>query len=261
MSTVWMNELSWMAYQQRLRTDAPPVLLPVGALEQHGPHLPLGTDGLLSAAVAASAAARVGGLVAPTLSYGYKSQPKCGGGQHFCGTTSVDAATLIGSVRDAVREFARHGLKRLVVVNGHYENQWFLIEGIDLGLRDAGPQCGLEVMRLEYWDFMTEATLANVFPAGFPGFALEHAAVIETSLMLHYHPTLVRLDLIPDDGPVDFPPYDIYPPRIDWVPASGVLSSARGADAVKGRLMADEVAERMAQAIRSGFRESAGQTA
>ncbi|MDP3338222.1 MAG: creatininase, partial [Rhodoferax sp.] len=183
MSTVWMNQLSWLDYQSRIQHDQPPILLPVGALEQHGPHLPLGTDGLLSASVAADAAARVGGLVAPTLSYGYKSQPKCGGGQHFCGTTSVDAATLIGSVRDAVREFARHGVTKLVVVNGHYENQWFLIEGIDLGLRDAGPATQLEVMRLEYWDFMTPDTLADVFPQGFPGFALEHAAVLETSMM------------------------------------------------------------------------------
>lgn len=254
MSTVWMNELSWVDYQARLQHDDPVVFLPVGALEQHGPHLPLGTDGLLSAAVAADVAGRVGGLVAPTLSYGYKSQPKCGGGQHFCGTTSVDAATLIGQTRDAVREFARHGVRRLVVLNGHYENQWFLIEGIDLGLRDAGPNAGLEVMRLEYWDFMTPDTLGEVFPDGFPGFALEHAAVLETSMMLHYHPALVRLDLIPNDDPADFPPYEMYPPRTDWVPPSGVLSSARGSDATKGALLANEVAQRIATAVRSGFR-------
>lgn len=254
MSTVWMNQLSWMDYEARLKRDKPSIFLPVGALEQHGPHLPLGTDGLLSAAVAADTARRVGGLVAPTLSYGYKSQPKCGGGQHICGTTSVDAATLIGSVRDAVREFARHGVTRLVVVNGHYENQWFLIEGIDLGLRDLGPDAKLEVMRLEYWDFLTEATLARVFPNGFPGFALEHAAVIETSMMLHYHPDLVRIDLIPDEKPAIFPPYDVYPTRKQWVPLSGVLSSAKGSTAEKGGAMAVELAERMAAAVLHEFK-------
>jgi creatinine amidohydrolase len=248
-----MDRLSWEAYRDRLQAHAPMVLLPVGALEQHGPHLPLGTDALLATAVAADAARRVGALVAPALSYGYKSQPKCGGGQHFCGTTSVDAATLIGSVRDAVREFARHGVKRLVLVNGHYENQWFLTEGIDLGLRDLGPGAALEVVRLEYWDFLTETTLAAVFPEGFPGFALEHAAVLETSMMLHYHPSLVRVDLIPDEPPADFPPYDVYPSRRHWVPLSGVLSSARGADAHKGRLIADEVANRLALAIDARF--------
>jgi len=253
MSTVWMNQLSWVDYEARLKSEQPPIFLPVGALEQHGPHLPLGTDGLLSAAVAADTAALTAGLVAPTLSYGYKSQPKCGGGQHFCGTTSVDAATLIGSVRDAVREFARHGATKLVIVNGHYENQWFLIEGIDLGLRDVGPGTQFQVMRLEYWDFLTEATLASVFPQGFPGFALEHAAFIETSMMLHYHPSLVRIDLIPDDGPADFPPYDVYPTRQHWVPLSGVLSSAKGSTADKGAVMAKELAARMAAAVLHEF--------
>jgi creatinine amidohydrolase len=254
MSTVFMNELSWVDYQARIERDAPPVLLPVGALEQHGPHLPLGTDAMLSTSVAADAARRVGALVAPALSYGYKSQPKCGGGNHFCGTTSVDAATLIGSTRDAVREFARHGVKRLVIVNGHYENQWFLTEGIDLGLRDLGANAQIEVVRLEYWDFLDEAALAQVFPDGFPGFALEHAAVIETSLMLHYHPSLVRVDLIPaDEAPADFPPYDVYPTRRHWVPLSGVLSSARGSDAAKGALIAEVVTRRLAEAIEARF--------
>jgi creatinine amidohydrolase len=253
MTQVHMNEMSWTGYRDRILHDHAPLFLPVGALEQHGPHLPLGTDAMLSSAVAAATATMVGGIVAPALAYGYKSQPKCGGGQHFCGTTSLDAATLIGQVRDAVREFVRHGVRRLVVVNGHFENQWFLIEGIDLAMREGGLAAGLEVMRLEYWDFCTEQTLASIFPAGFPGFALEHAAVIETSLMLHFHPGLVNLEAIPDDPPAEFPPYDIYPTRPDWVPPSGVLSSALGATAAKGERIALEVVERMAAAVRREF--------
>ncbi len=246
---VQMNRMSWLQYRERL-SSKPPVFLPVGALEQHGPHLPLGTDAMLASAIAAAAAAAVEGIVAPALAYGYKSQPKCGGGQHFCGTTSLDAATLIGQVRDAIREFVRHGVERLVLVNGHYENQWFLIEGADLALRECRGE-RLAVMRMEYWDFCTERTLAAIFPQGFPGFALEHAAVIETSLMLHFHPELVRIDRIPDDPAADFPPYDLYPTPTDWVPPSGVLSSARAASAGKGVLIADEVIARIAQAVRT----------
>jgi creatinine amidohydrolase len=250
MADLYMDRMSWVEYREWVRMSGGPVFLPVGALEQHGPHLPLGTDSMLARAVAEGAAAAVGGLVAPTLSYGYKSQPKCGGGQHFCGTTSLDAATLIGQVRDAVREFARHGLERLVLVNGHYENQWFMIEGVDLGLREC-PGARLSVMRLDYWDFCTERTLAAVFPDGFPGFALEHAAVIETSMMLHLFPQLVRLDRIPDDPPAQFPPYETYPPHVEWVPPSGVLSSARGATADKGGLITNEVIARLASAVES----------
>lgn len=252
MTKIHMNRMSWQEYRDQVIQAKSPVFLPVGALEQHGPHLPLGTDALLATAIAAAAAAQVRGIVAPALAYGYKSQPKCGGGQHFCGTTSLDAATLIGQVRDTIREFVRHGVERLVLVNGHYENTWFMIEGIDLALRECQAPT-LSVMRLEYWDFCTEATLAHIFPDGFPGFALEHAAVIETSMMLHLHPELVSIDRIPTDPAAVFPPYDMYPTRTEWVPASGVLSSARGATAEKGALIFAEVVTRLSAAVRTEF--------
>jgi creatinine amidohydrolase len=252
MKETLMNRLTWIEYQGRVRDEHAPVFLPVGALEQHGPHLPLGTDAILSAAVAQGAAAETAGLVAPALAYGYKSQPKCGGGQHFPGTTSLDAMTLAHTVRDTVREFARHGVEKLVIVNGHYENQWFLIEGIDLAMRELG-KTPLTIMRLEYWDFFTAPTLAKAFPDGFPGYALEHAAVLETSMMLHYHPELVRLDRIPNDPPADFPPYDIYPTRTEWVPPSGVLSSAKSATKEKGAAMVQELTTLISRAVTKEF--------
>ena len=168
MNTVRMDNISWVDYERRVQSGAV-VFLPIGATEQHGPHLPLGTDALLASAISEDVAREIDGIVAPALSYGYKSQPKCGGGQHFCGTTSVDGATLIAMVRDAVREFHRHGVKRLVLVIGHYENQWFVTEGIELAMRDIGANAGLEVMRLEHWEFVKSATLDKIFPGRFSG--------------------------------------------------------------------------------------------
>lgn len=253
MDAVAIASLSWTEYQQRIQNPQTVVFIPCGALEQHGPHLPLGTDALLSTAVASSVAEKLNGIVAPTFSYGYKSQPKSGGGQHFPGTTSLDGNSLSQLMRDVIREFARQGANKIVVVDGHYENQWFLTEGIDLALRDVGSSSSLRVMRLEYWDFFTEAVLGKVFPDGFPGYALEHAAVIETSLMLHYYPDLVRLDSLPDDSPADFPAYDVYPHHPEWVPASGVLSSAKAASVEKGTLMAIQVTDSIAAAVRQEF--------
>jgi creatinine amidohydrolase len=248
-----MGSLSWIEYQQRLQEENATILIPCGALEQHGPHLPLGTDALLSTSVAQNVAEQINGIVAPTLSYGYKSQPKSGGGQRFPGTTSLDGNSLSQMIRDVVRELARQGATQIVLVNGHYENQWFLTEGIELAIRDVGSSSALRVMRLEYWDFLTSDILDQVFPEGFPGFALEHAAVIETSLMAHYHANLVRLDLIPDVPAHEFPSYDIFPQCSDWVHASGVLSSAKSASAKKGKLMANHIAVGVAIAIKQEF--------
>lgn len=249
-----MGSLNWIEYQQRLQDEGLVVLLPCGALEQHGPHLPLGTDALLSAAVSRSVAEQINGIVAPTFSYGYKSQPKSGGGQKFPGTTSLDGNSLTQLVRDVVRELAHQGATQIVLMNGHYENQWFLTEGIDLAIRDSASMPQLHVMRLEYWDFLTPDILDRVFPDGFPGFALEHAAVIETSLMAHYHPDLVRLELIPDVAAAEFPPYDIFPQPSDWVHESGVLSSAKSANSEKGELMARHIANGIATAIKQEFK-------
>jgi creatinine amidohydrolase len=88
--------------------------------------LPLATDVILPEAVATRVAERTGAIVAPVISYGYKSQPKTGGGNHFPGTISLDASTLIAALRDVINEFARHGVRKLVVFDGHIENQWFM---------------------------------------------------------------------------------------------------------------------------------------
>jgi creatinine amidohydrolase len=178
-----------------------------------------------------------------------------GGGQHFTGTTSLDGNNLSLMLRDVLREFARHGARRVAVVDGHYENQMFLIEGIDLAMRELrydGVR-DMKIVRLEYWDFTSNETLAKVFPEGFPGYALEHAAVMETSLSLHLYPHLVRWDKLPKDAPADFPPYDVYPTNTSWVPPSGSLSSPRSATAEKGKALFEEYVKSIAAALRKEF--------
>jgi creatinine amidohydrolase len=248
---VHVSDLSWPEYAERVARD-PVVMVPCGALEQHGPHLPLGTDAILASAVAGGIAEGVGGLVLPALAYGYKSMPKSGGGAHFPGTTNLDGGTVASLVRDIIREQVRHGVRRLCFVVGHYENQWFVTEGIDLAMREVG-HTGVRIMRLEYWDFIEPRTIEKVFPDGYPGAALEHAAVIETSLMLHYQPHHVRLDRLPDHPSADFPPYDMFPPHRHWVPSSGALTSAKAATAEKGRIMAEQFRDSIVAAVRKEF--------
>jgi creatinine amidohydrolase len=250
-----LQEDTWPEVGEKLKAN-PVILIPFGATEQHGPHLPLGVDVYLSTGMALAVAEKVNGLVAPAVPYGYKSMPRSGGGPFFPGTINLDGQTLIAIVRDIAREWIRHGARKLVFFDGHFENHWFINEGIDLAFREARDS-GVKIMRLQYWDFFTEATLKKVFPSGdFSSIALEHAAVIETSLMLHFQPELVHKPLIPDNPSAKPPPFDMFPARRDFVPRSGALITAVGASVEKGRIMAEQASADIAQAIGRMFQEN-----
>jgi creatinine amidohydrolase len=260
---VRMEELDWMEYDRRVHEESPVVFLPVGSLEQHGPHLPMHCDELIPREISEEAARRIGALVAPSVCYGYKSQPRSGGGNHFPGTTSLDAATLTGIVCDVIAELARHGVRRVAVMDGHYENTMFIIEGIDLALRRLRAENvrDMKVLRIGYYEFTSRETEKKVWPEGFPSWPLEHAGVMETSIMLHRHPELVHMERVPTHGPAQFRPYDIYPvtqESIPGLPTSGALISASAATAEKGKLLFDEYTSSIADALTEEFQLQTG---
>lgn len=246
-----MAEMTSPEFAERVAAGAP-VILPTGTTEQHGPHLPLGVDFQLPQAIALDVARQTGAIVAPPVTFGYKSMPRSGGGPFFAGTIGLDGATLSHTIRDVIRELVRHGVRKICVLDGNYENLWFLNEGVDLAYREL-KDSGLKIMVLQHWDFIADTTFDTVFPDGFPGIELEHAAVLETSLMMHYYPDLVREDKIPDNGPAKSGPYDVWPPHKDWVPESGALISARGASANNGRIIADQVGADIVTAMKREF--------
>lgn len=252
-STIMMAEMTWPEYARALERN-PVVFVPTGALEQHGPHLPMGVDHMLPAAIARDVAGEVQGVVAAPVTYGYKSMTRSAGGPFFPGSTGLDGATLTAVIRDILRELVRHGARRVCVLDGNYENLWFLNEGIDLAMREAAGT-GLRVMCLQHWEFLTQETLSKVFPDGYPGIELEHAAVLETSLMMHYYPDLVRVERIPDNPPAHAPRYDVWPPRKEWVAETGALVSAAGATAEKGAIIADQYRRDITAAVRREFYE------
>ncbi len=248
--TVFLAELPWTEVGARIRAGAP-VFLPIGATEQHGHHMAMNVDVVLPTAVAERVAARVGGLVAPTIPYGNRSQPKTGGGRGFPGTLDLAASTLSAVVRDVVLGLFRHGVRRIVVVNGHYENIWPAIEGIELALEAIGPDRtdGLIVLRVDHWDLIEPGTIDRIFPDGYPGIELEHASVIETSMMMALRPELVDLSSAVHDGPAKFVRYERYGVATPEVPASGVLSMTEGSSAEKGNWLIDDVVEGLTAAV------------
>jgi creatinine amidohydrolase len=252
---VLIEEMTWTDYDRRVREENPLVILPVGSLEQHGPHTPLATDTIIPAAISAAVAERVGAMVAPAIAYGYKSQARTGGGNHFPGTTSLDGDTLIRLTRDIITEFARHGVRRMAVMDSHYENELFLIEGIDLALRELHVDGidDMKIVKLRYFEFISDETLDEVFPDGFPGWPLEHAGVMTTSVMLYLRPELVHMERVPNHPPIVYPPYDVFPADPERGSPSGVLASANGATAAKGALIFDRCVGGISDALAGEF--------
>src|SRR5574337_1431787 len=106
LASAFAVELPWPDYHAAVRGGQTPILIPLGAMEQHGHHMPLHVDVLLPTEFARRVALRVDGLVAPSFTYGYKSQQKSGGGNHLPGTTGLDGMTVTCTAL-VVRFFAR----------------------------------------------------------------------------------------------------------------------------------------------------------
>lgn len=239
--------MTWPEYEQRI-ADRAPVFLPIGAFEQHGLHLPLNTDTVVATAIAERVASRANGLVLPAVEYGARSLPRSGGGDSFPATTNLDGDSLAGLVADIAREQSRHGVRRLVVVLGHGENESFVLEGIEEARR-TGAGAELRAMVAGWWHFLTDDDLLPFFPEGFPGWDREHAARVETALMLALEPELVRP--VSDHGidPVIPSNVTVVPHRPDEVPGQGSLSDPRGATREMGEVLVSLVVERFLDSI------------
>ena len=254
-NSVFMSEMTWREYEAKIREGAF-VIIPLGALEQHGYHMTLNVDAVCPSAVSERVAKALGGIVAPVVPYGCKSQQRSGGGNFMLGTTSLDGATYISLIRDILRDLIRHGARKFVMMNGHFENQAFLVEGIDLALRDARAEGIGEVraMLLSYWDFISDPkVLEYLYPEGMPGWDAEHAGLMETSIMMAVRPELVDLSQAVKHPSVKFPLYDVFPPHEDWTPAPGTLSSPEGSTADKGELILKTCTEGIIAEIRKEF--------
>jgi creatinine amidohydrolase len=240
------EHMTWEEYQEEVGRRV--IILPVGSLEQHGPHLPLNVDVVIPTNFAKLVADQINGMVLAPITYGYKSHPTSGGGQLFPGTTSLDGNTLILLTLDILRETYRHGGRRFLVLNGHYENIAFVNEAVELFVREVDDAL---VVTLSWWDQVSDELVDEIFAeAGFPGWDTEHAGITETSLMQYFAPDLVREDKIIDDQSERKPTYSIFPPPEDIIPKSGVLYKATYASREKGEKLAKQVVDRIVSITR-----------
>lgn len=159
------------------------VVVPIGATEQHGPHLPLGTDFTMAHTVATKAAEQVDGvLVTPPIWTGFSPHH-----MQFTGTVSLRAETLMAVVRDVAESLWRHGFRRILFLNGHGGNMNMLGSAAQ-ALRF---ESGVRITVASYWNFATDVIAQwRRSPLG----GINHACEMETSLMLAAHGAQVQAD-------------------------------------------------------------------
>jgi creatinine amidohydrolase len=222
-------------------------LLPVAAIEQHGPHLPLATDAIVNKglvdAVLQLPQRRARVLVLPALTVGHSPEHET-----FAGTLSADAATLMSLWTDVGRSVARAGVDKLVILNSH-GGQKPLVDLVALQLR---KQCRMLVARANYFAFGMPPGLfdANELARGI------HGGEVETSLLLHLAPQLVRQEHLADFASAidSFANRNAMlgiekPVGIGWLSEdlnpAGVVGNAVRADAERGETYLNYLAERL----------------
>jgi creatinine amidohydrolase len=232
-----LGSLSWQE-AAGLDAERTVAVIPVAALEQHGPHLPLDTDTFLVTSVVEAAAQLAGTrgpvLVPPTIFAGSSEHHMA-----FAGTISLRPETLAAVVRDVCLSLARHGFRRLLIVNGHGGNRALLAAAV----QSIGAQAPVSIATLDYWTLAAEAVtdLRESPPGG-----MAHACEFETSLMLHLRPESVRTELIAREIPdprFSLERLDLFeraPLTVHWktddLSSSGVLGAPDLATAEKGRV-------------------------
>ena len=180
--------MTWTGVDAAVRAGVTTVILPLGATEQHGPHLPLGTDTIRAAALAERLAERLpGSLVAPALPFGCSDEHS-----GFPGLLGLDAETFARIVLDLARRLASWGVQRLVLLSAHGGNGEALERALAL-LRQELPD--LEVRTNGNLETIAPVLLEVARRDGISANALGlHAGEGETSEMLHLRPDLVHLD-------------------------------------------------------------------
>lgn len=155
-------------------------LIPVGSIEQHGPHLPLGTDFFIAQALAQSAAKRTGAICTPVIPVGVSGLHR-----QFWGTLWVSPRTFRQYMYEVATSLGYHGVHRMIFINGHGGNLTSLLE-ISCDLRLVG--CYSIVY--QWW---TDPTVVDIQNRLFKSRGT-HAGAIETAAMLAIRPELVQTD-------------------------------------------------------------------
>ncbi len=240
MRSVLLSELTWPDVRGLIDSgEIDTAVIAVGATEQHGPHLPLGTDSILAQAIGELVTARLGrALLAPPITIGCSDHHLA-----LAGTISLGQQTLAALLEDYVRSLARHRFKNIVVVPTHGGNFNPLAQ-IVAQLRQSRPDANI----VAYTDLEHFATVLAEASAQF-GISAEasglHSGELETSLVLALRPELVRMDRARTGylGPAAEALPVFFQQGVVAVSPEGVLGDPRQASPEQGRAYLQRLVE------------------
>ncbi len=174
-----------------------PVVFPVSATEQHGPHLPLATDRMIGEHFCNELNKVITGkvLILPIMSVGCSEHHL-----DFAGSLSIQHQTFLNQSEDILNSVVHHGFKNIIVFNNHGGN---LAIGQVLLEKFGGEHQEIKIVLATWWKLIADS-LFDLNETG-PG-GVGHAGEFETSLMLRINPDLVNIDIIEDKA--NIPTYD-----------------------------------------------------
>lgn len=237
-------ERTWTELPHDLGAAAQSAILPVGAVEQHGPHIGCGMDFVLADRLCTAVAARTRVPALPALPYGCS----LGHSRRWPGTIAVKPGTLIDFIKE-IGDWAFHsGVRRLFIVNTHVTN--------------AAPlRCALELLRAEHDDLMVvlfnSATISQrVREFHFADAGDWHANDAETSLMLATAPKMVRMELLEGADDPDRTKTCVFAHPVNRTSRNGVTGFPSRATAEKGRVWFEWMVEDLTALIVRGMTET-----
>jgi len=223
------------------------VVLPIGAIDGHGPHLPLSSDTIISTYLAHQLERHVDALVLPAIPYGLKTDPPASGGE-FPGVINLRASTLTNLVLDVLRASYRHGARGCLILDSHMANLGAVRESVHLFIEGA-PDA--HIMSVMWWDVTSEETRNEIArETNVSRKDDHHAGMVETSLVMHIAPNLVRHELLADDSIARRATYLILPLPESLKTRTGVVYRAGKASPAIGQRLLNEMVSNLVDAVK-----------
>jgi creatinine amidohydrolase len=227
-------------------------VLPVGTVEQHGPHLPLSTDVVTATEMSRLAVERIPreAVLLPSVFYAFNEHHL-----DFPGTIAVEGETFVRYVTDIGRSLAHHGFRKILLVNGHGSNVPFL----DIAARNITNRTAAICAMVPWWNLIPKPLFGELRESAFPG-GMAHGCELETSVLLYLRGDLVQMQ----NAEPDFPPqrseffyWDLQTPSpvffqefFSRYSRTGTLGDPTKATVEKGRRFVEGVVERLVALIR-----------